>query len=273
MEEPVKTYAKMKIFANKTRQSIIEVIAKAGSISFTLLKEELDLTDGRLFFHLKKLDPYLEKDAQKHYRLNEEGKKAYNEIFHTTIDLLTKEEFEEDSNIKFLDKIAPPNIFYYLMGSKTRSLVELGILVLLLSWLFGITGSNFSPIEDLFLGGAVIHTIISILHWLLYFGLIIAIISILRYPYDVLELLIVVLTGILPYFVYLLPLGIAFAINPVIPTWLDIILQIIFIICKIWSTLIIAQGLTITAKVKSYQSIIIASSFILIDYVYLLIIL
>lgn len=76
------------VFFERTRLSIVTLIKQRDAISFTALKEILDLTDGALFSHLSKLldAGYVSKTkeltgdtVQTVYSLTPEGHKAYRE--------------------------------------------------------------------------------------------------------------------------------------------------------------------------------------------------
>jgi hypothetical protein len=273
MEPEEKSFEELKIFSNNVRRELIRVIGDSGSISFSLLKDELELTDGRLYFHLKKLEGYIEKDQQNFYRLNEEGKRVVFQLFHEKEGLIKDKsiETEEDKSINFLRFLAPSGIYYYLLGTKVRSFIELHILLLVICWLFGVTNSRFSPIESIFGGGAIVNSLISLAHWYVYLGIISLILWILRTKFNYFEITISVFVGIVPYIIYLIPVGILSLVGVTIPQWGSILLTILLIICKLWSTLIIAQGITITTKRQTYESILIAASLLLLDYVYLLV--
>ena len=273
MESEDTPFMELKIFSNEIRRELVRVIGESGSISFSMLKDELVLTDGRLYFHLKKIDNYIEKDEQNYYRLNEEGKRIVFQLFHEKDTLIKDKELEteEDKSINFLKFIAPSGMFYYLLGTKVRSFIELHILLLVICWLFGVTNSRFSPIESIFGGGAIVNSLISFAHWYVYLGIISLILWIRKVKFNYFEITISVLTGLIPYILYLIPVGILSLVGVIIPQWGTILLTILFIICKLWSTLLIAQGITITTKRQNYESILIAASLILLDYIYLLI--
>ncbi|MCE7742900.1 MAG: helix-turn-helix transcriptional regulator [Candidatus Heimdallarchaeota archaeon] len=277
MTEDDQSYIELKIFSNNIRRELVRVIGESGSISFSSIKEELDLTDGRLYFHLKKIDPYIEKDNQNFYRLNEEGKRISFLLFHEKEALFTdKAEQEEDKTIGFVDRVAPSGIFYYFLGTKTRSMIELNIVLLVICWLFGLTEaygllSNSFRLESFFGGGAIVNTLLSIAHWYIYIGIIALILVILKTKFDFFELSIGVLIGTIPYLLYLIPVGIMFLVGTEIPEWGQILIRILYVLCKVWSTILIAQAITITSKRKWHESFIIASILMFLDYVYLFI--
>jgi len=277
MTESDQTYEELKIFANNIRRELIRIIGVSGSLSFSAIKEELNLTDGRLYFHLKKIESYTEKDEQNFYRLNDEGKRVSYQLFHEQESLFKDKNIqEEDKSIRFVERIAPSGIFYYFLGTKFRSLAELHILLIVVSWLFGLTEnyeilSNTFRLESFFGGGALVNTMLSFAHWYLYIGIIILILVILKSKFNFLELSIGVIIGSIPYILYLIPVGIMYLAGTIIPDWGVILLKILYILCKIWSTILIAQGITITSKRNWYESFLIASVLILIDYVYLFI--
>ena len=277
MTEDDTTYIELKIFSNPVRRELIRIIGVSGSISFSSIKEELNLTDGRLYFHLKKVESYTEKDSQNFYRLNKEGKRVSFLLFHDKDTLFVeKAEEEKDQTISFIERVAPSGIFYYFLGTKTRSLIELNIVLIVISWLFGLTEeygvlSNSFRLESFFGGGAIINTLFSIAHWYIYIGLITLILLILKAKFNFAELSIGVLLGTIPYLIYLLPVGIMYLVGTIIPDWAIILLRILYLLCKIWSTIIIAQAITMTSKRKWHESFIIASVLIFLDYIYLFI--
>ncbi|MHA1203253.1 MAG: hypothetical protein ACTSQ4_12140, partial [Candidatus Heimdallarchaeaceae archaeon] len=87
--------------------------------------------------------------------------------------------------------------------------------------------------------------------------------------FNFVDLIITVLVGILPYLIYLIPAGIFFLVLTNTPIWVDVILTISLIACKIWSILLITSGISIISKCKKYHALLIASSLILIDYIYI----
>ena len=275
MNENDQSYIELKIFSNNVRRELVKVIGTSGSISFSSIKDELNLTDGRLYFHLKKIEQYIEKDSQNFYRLNDEGKRVSYLLFHETEALFTEKiEKEEDKAINFIDKIAPSGIFYFFLGTKTRSLIELHIVLIVICWLFGLTEaygllSNSFRLESFFGGGAIVNTLLSLAHWYIYIGIIALILIFLKAKFNFFDLSIGVLIGTIPYFLYLIPVGIMFLVGTVIPDWGIILLRILYVLCRIWSTILITQAITIIAKRKGYESFIIASLLIFLDYIYL----
>ncbi|MHA1416379.1 MAG: helix-turn-helix domain-containing protein [Candidatus Heimdallarchaeum aukensis] len=259
----------MKLFSNQTRRDLLKLLGESGGLSFTNIKEELRLTDGRLYFHLKKLEGYIEKDTQNNYKLTLDGKKIYDSLFFSHIK--EQKKFEEDVSSKSLNKIFPEDIVYYLIGTKTRSMIELNMLLLILCWFFAVTDSYFSSIETIVLGGAIVNFVINLIHWYFYCLLIYIILKIAKKGIDFVELTIVTIIGIAPYFLYLLIKGILQLLNIEIIGLINIVLVILFVICKIWSSLIIAQGLTVVSKIHPSQSLLAVISLTIIDYLYLFI--
>ncbi len=257
----------LKVLSNPIRQRILNLVAEQGSISFTSIKEELILTDGSLFYHLKSLTELLEKDGQNFYKLSDHGKIVVDTIIHKVSVPETIEEKKE----WFIDKITFPDLFYFFFGDPSRSLIELNVLLLITAWLFGVSNSYFSSIESILTGGAIVNGIISIIHWYLYLFIIFISLKIMKVEYKFKELWIGVFVGIIPYFVYLIPTGILHYTNTSTDNWIGIILSIIFIICKIYSTIFVIQGINMSTKIKKYQSVMLALSLIIIDYIYLMI--
>ncbi|MBY9002219.1 MAG: winged helix-turn-helix transcriptional regulator [Candidatus Heimdallarchaeota archaeon] len=257
----------LKILSNPIRQGILKLVSEQGSISFTHLKEELQLTDGSLFYHLKSLKQLLEKDRQNFYKLSEKGKVVIDTLIHK----VKIPEQKEEKKSWFLDKITFPDLFYYFFGDPVRSLIELNALLIVTAWLFGVSNSYFSSLESIMTGGAIVNSIISFSHWYLYLFLIYIALKILKVEFRVKELWIGVLVGIIPYFVYLIPTGILHYTNTDTNNWIGIILTIVFVICKIYSTLFVIQGINLATKIERYQSVILACVLIFIDYIYLLI--
>lgn len=257
----------LKALSNPIRQRILNLVAQQGSISFTSMKEELSLTDGSLFYHLKSLIELLEKDSQNFYKLSDQGKIIVDTLIHK----VAVPETVEEKKDWFIDKITFPDLFYFFFGDPSRSLIELNVLLLITAWLFGVSNSYFSSVESILSGGAIINGIISFSHWYLYLFIIFISLKIMKVEYKFKELWIGVFVGIIPYFVYLIPTGILHYTNPSPEDWIGIILSIVFIICKIYSTMFVIQGINMSTKIKKYQSVMLALILILIDYVYLMI--
>ncbi len=257
----------LKVLSNPIRQGILNLVSEQGSISFTNIKEELSLTDGSLFYHLKSLSELLEKDSQNFYKLSEQGKIVIDTLIHK----VSVPEAVEEKKEWFIDKITFPDLFYFFFGDPSRSLIELNVLLLITAWLFGVSNSYFSSVESILSGGAIVNGIISFAHWYLYLFIIFMSLKIVKIEYKFKELWIGVFVGIIPYFVYLIPVGILHYTEAVIDNWVGVILNIVFIICKIYSTLFVIQGINMSTKSKNYQSVILALILIMIDYIYLMI--
>jgi len=259
----------LKILSNPIRIKILLTIAE-GAISFSSLKEELNLTDGSLFYHLKMLKEYLRKDEQNYYRLNEKGRIIVNELKINSTEI--KLEKEDISSRNILAKIGLINFHYYMLGDKIRSIIELNISLIVISWLFGVTATHFSFIESLFTGGAIVNAIVSIIHWYIYVILIFMVTKISRKDTSFVEILLVVLNGIIPYFLYLLPAAVLYYFNLLSLFSVKITLNILFVICKFWSIVIIGEGITISAKINQYLAILFAMILTLFDYAYMVVI-
>lgn len=258
----------MKELSNPIRQGILKIVSEQGSISFTALKDELSLTDGSLYYHIKNLNKFLEKDEQNFYRLSDLGKEITNVLKGSPIT-----ETEEKSKLtKIIEKIGLSQLFYYLFGDPTRSLIEINLLLIVFAWIFGVSNEHFSSIEAILTGGSIVNSLISFAHWYLYLLIIFILLKILKKDFIFKELWIGVFIGIIPYFFYMIPVVIIHFSAIIVPTWASILLNIVFVICKIWSTLFVAQGIRLASKCNEYQSLIIACTLIFIDYLYLVIV-
>ena len=257
----------MRVLSNPIRQRILKLILEQGTISFTSLKEELQLTDGSLFYHIKMLKDYMQKDQQNFYQLNEKGKIVVDSLLHKQ----TIPPIEIKDTSWFLDKITFPSIFYYFFGDPLRSLIELNLLLIVIAWLFGVSNTQFSSIESILEGGAIVNAVISFAHWYFYLLVIVIVLKILKSEMNFKELWIGIFTGLLPYFIYLIPTAVIFYTNTTMYPWLSILLNILFSICKIYSTILVAQGINLSTGIKKYQALILASILIIIDYIYLMI--
>ena len=59
------------------RRWIIELLEANGTLSYSELRSLLNISPGRLCYHLDNLVGLIEKDENKQYMLNVEGKRAY----------------------------------------------------------------------------------------------------------------------------------------------------------------------------------------------------
>lgn len=270
MESDKENLAEMKTFASEVRREIIAYISASGAISYTELKEDLTLSDGGLYYHLKMMKNYLERDNQNFYRLNDNGKRIHNVLFHGQEYVLEEKRIDpKDSPQRIIRRLISSNIIYYFLSTKTRSFIELNVVLIIVAWLFSFTNSTFSSISTLFHGGAIINAVITLIHWYVYYSLIVVILKLMKKQFNVVDLNIAVLAGLLPYLIYLIPAGILFLVLPNTPIWVDIILMILLTACKIWSILLTTGGISIISKCKKIHALLIASSLILIDYIYL----
>lgn len=270
MENNRQTLAEMKIFASEIRREILVTIATSGSMSYKNLKEDLSLTDGGLYYHLKKMKNYLEQDEQNFYRLNGNGKRLYNELFHEKDHLLDKHYIDEKvSSIGFINRLTPSNLVYYFLSTRVRSIIELNVVLLILAWLFGVTNTAFSSISTIFREGVLINIFVFLIHWYLYYVLIAVILKLMKKDFNAIDLAIGVLLGTLPYLLFLIPVGILFIFLSNTPLWVDVMLTILLIVCKVWSILLITGGISIISKCNKLHALLITSSLILVDYIYL----
>ncbi len=270
MENNRQTLAEMKIFASEIRREILVTIAASGSMSYKNLKEDLSLTDGGLYYHLKKMKNYLEQDEQSFYRLNGKGKRLYNELFHEKDHLLDKHYIDEKvSSIGFINRLTPSNLVYYFLSTRVRSIIELNVVLLILAWLFGVTNTAFSSISTIFREGVLIYIFVFLIHWYLYYVLIAVILKLMKKDFNAIDLAIGVLLGTLPYVLFLIPVGILFIFLSNTPLWVDVMLTILLIVCKVWSILLITGGISVISKCNKLHALLITSSLILVDYIYL----
>lgn len=77
-----------KAFESRVRLGIMSALAVNDSLDFTSLKEYLDVTDGNLASHLKKLEEeefirveksFIDRKPNTSYHMTEDGKKAFEE--------------------------------------------------------------------------------------------------------------------------------------------------------------------------------------------------
>lgn len=77
-----------KAFESRVRLGIMSALAVNDELDFTSLKEYLDVTDGNLATHLKKLEKeafigvektFIDRKPNTSYYMTEEGKKAFDE--------------------------------------------------------------------------------------------------------------------------------------------------------------------------------------------------
>lgn len=77
-----------KAFESRVRLGIMSALAVNNTLDFTSLKEYLDVTDGNLATHLKKLEDegfieveksFIDNKPNTKYMMTEEGKSAFNE--------------------------------------------------------------------------------------------------------------------------------------------------------------------------------------------------
>lgn len=75
-----------KVFESRVRLGIMSALAVNNSLDFTALKEFLDVTDGNLATHLKKLEKegfidvkksFIDRKPNTEYSMTETGKKAF----------------------------------------------------------------------------------------------------------------------------------------------------------------------------------------------------
>ncbi len=272
MDKDIQKLDEMKIFSSDVRREILAHISDSGSISYTELKEIASISDGGLYYHLKMMKKYLERDEQNYYRLNVEGKRAYNSLFHEKDYFIEPRDKEEKKSTRSLfDRLATSNMVYYFLSTRTRSIIELNVVLIIVAWLFGVTNHTFSSMAASFQHGIILNTLISIAHWYLLYVVILVILKLFKQDFNALDLLIAVLLGTFPYLLFLIPAGIFFLVFTNALLWVDIVLTVLLIVCKICSILLITGGISIISKCNKFYALIITSSLIVIDYIYIVI--
>lgn len=63
------------------RQQILVIIEQEGRVGYKRLKDQCQTTTGTLYYHLKMLVGLIEQDAQRQYRLTQEGEQALSYLF------------------------------------------------------------------------------------------------------------------------------------------------------------------------------------------------
>ncbi len=66
--------------AHPMRRTILKIISSSPSVSYTELITELQLSTGKLNYHLEQLEGLIEKNNERHYVLTPLGKKALNQL-------------------------------------------------------------------------------------------------------------------------------------------------------------------------------------------------
>lgn len=86
-----------KAFENRVRLGIMSALAVNDGLDFTSLKEYLDVTDGNLATHLKKLEKenfieveksFIDNKPNTTYYMTKEGEKAFEEHLHVLEEII-----------------------------------------------------------------------------------------------------------------------------------------------------------------------------------------
>jgi len=89
-----------KAFESRVRLGIMSVLAVNEKLDFTSLKEYLDVTDGNLATHLKKLEEenfigieksFIDRKPNTRYSMTPEGRKAFNEHLKVLEQIITSQ--------------------------------------------------------------------------------------------------------------------------------------------------------------------------------------
>jgi predicted transcriptional regulator len=78
--------------AHPMRRTILEIISSNPKISYTELITELQLSTGKLNYHLERLEGLIEKNAEHHYVLTPLGKKALDQMNYLKEETSTEDE-------------------------------------------------------------------------------------------------------------------------------------------------------------------------------------
>lgn len=132
--------------SHPTRMGIIKLLGEKETSSFTEFKRALRVGDGKLYYHLGMLKAFVAQDEAYRYHLTERGRMAHR--------LLTSnEEMPAGALLKgprggwagrlygYLSAFLSPSwLLAYLFTSPIRNAVELFLLVLVGSWMAGVSG-------------------------------------------------------------------------------------------------------------------------------------
>lgn len=111
----------LEMLAHPLRRALISILAsesRSGAVSYTELLTELQISTGRLNYHLRQMNGYLEKTKDYRYTLTPLGKKA-----HEVLEIVTNSAVSEPDITRYLKPTVRKSTFVTLVKSMTCILI------------------------------------------------------------------------------------------------------------------------------------------------------
>ncbi|MEM3403858.1 MAG: helix-turn-helix domain-containing protein [Nitrososphaeria archaeon] len=151
--------------SNPSRRRIIEVLGGGGKVSFSQIKKETNISTGAIYYHLTKLQDFIEVDEKRRYRLNKNGERLYGKI----VTGYSMQREEASSNL--LTSLMMVPLVKNVTRSKTTASMTIIIVLIIETTLSHFTQKGlifFAPLELYFMDPPLTPLLLSIIPlWLI----------------------------------------------------------------------------------------------------------
>ena len=250
------------VLSNEDRLKLFKLIVEKGPLTFSEIKNAIGMTDGKLFYHLKKLDLFITKDGAGRYIASDKGIQVANKAGIEKT-LQPRMEFKPFMK-KFIYTTGMEDVFSYLMHEPRRTLFELLLTILIAGYISGNTryivvmgglyrmkttlGVMFSMsivLLSVFLSAIILKFILD-----LFFE-----ITFKKYSFT--TLLIVVMFSYIPQYIFLLIVGILDGMHVSIEPF-DFVLQFgLSLVVVLWSFIILTAALSVILEQDIEKSMLV----------------
>ena len=249
------------------RRQILRLIGSGENVGFSNIKNETKMSTGTIYHHLEVLSDLIHQNLKKKYQLTELGEKAY--LF------LTQNQGTGDLPQRLLPPKFRKAIFLTPLSNlmtkspKWARIFTFGLVITigLLCALFEIPAYLFyfssQPMPDLFINGNF---------WLIRFGIFLSVLA----GFGIITLLVEILVRFLyhrnivgakllnvmgiPYLPILFYVSLIVGMKSLstLPSWLTILINILFISLQIWAMILLASIISIIKEVNYERGLLIA---------------
>ncbi|MHA1610452.1 MAG: winged helix-turn-helix domain-containing protein [Promethearchaeota archaeon] len=261
---------------HEVRRSMLKIIGTQGFVGFSALKNQLKVSTGTIYHHLKILADLITQDKQKKYHLSPLGMHAYR-MLQQNLDSIgsvqTEKKLLMDRSIRKLSNIGllKPVFRFFIQNFRRSVFFASGIvfLVALLSAIFGVQAflNIYLPLtpqmEIFLLGHPIIQFVSVIVGYCALFLIIEGLSRLLFHKKDNSgRLFIMISISFIPLIVYILIIGILRSL-PIGSDAFLIISRVFLILFQVWVTILLAYCISAVKYVKFERGLIIV---IFIDY-------
>lgn len=270
-----------KVLRHPIREKIIILLHNRGSMSYSELKNELNIEPGKLYYHLGILKNLVSQDKDKRYFLTDLGEYAYTLLTSSSV----SDEFipllRKGFRGRFFLFLSGEPLIRYLYNVPHRHLVESLLIVLFGSWIVSRVKLNpvllfllkypFKSMPFSYLvsfKGSTLIIVSFIINFIVVYSLSILLSALIFKKYaGNLSLFVGVSVSYIPLILYAIFQLVfrEFAINP--PLWAD---NILFIFMQSWCMCILSSAIALSKNLSFWKAVLIVLVIVYINVFYIL---